>query len=879
MNQQARLNYHALNPQFSVMVDACAGTGKTWLLVSRIIRLLMDNIAPNRILAITFTRKAAGEMQDRLQQWCRQLAFEDESWVKSFLIERGIGESEINHYVPKARGLYQLLMLQSGVSICTFDEWFLSLIRHAPLSSNIQYDVNPGIDRLALRHEAWVNILTQLAFNKNSSLEKLIKEKGTESIRRILFDAANYRVEWQLLNRHLRPQQLWTSEDNTHYHVSEPDKWFYDQYLISLLTSLTHQLSQLSNALRQAGLALSQMVAEQATITALLSWTFTQEGFGTPRQTLVNGLNAAQQNELINDWIDVMEKYREGYRYQLVSELNIRLYECVDEFIQELLRLKTVHNEADFSDISLWVYQLLCDPVEAPHWFYRLDARYQQVLIDEFQDTSPLQWHILKQWFSNAKEAESDLTLFLVGDPKQAIYRFRRSDSRIFEEARHLLLSQYKAQELTLSQSYRSHHNIINLVNRLFENRPDFPHVNHLPKFNATHGVTKLFLFEDAPDTAQQTPLVEQVALRHPLKQARQDENRNASEAFLVARNLLNAVGQREIITANGNKLLSFGDVLILARRRQTLLVFEETFRDHNIPFVSQQKGQLLFYLEIEDLLRLLKVLVYPADNISLAQTLKSPIFGFKDEDFLQFSITDSWWNQLSELTTFTKEFVLLKHWRDLSQRVPVHDLLETIIDESQLLLAYQSTLSAERFFQVRANIETFIEFALSWNSGRYPNLVRFLQEMEELREDEAQAPDQGALGSDGVNAVRLMTIHGAKGLESPMVWLVDHDGWQAKSKSNYWHVNWSPELPYPDYFVYMPEKKMLTKKQLAYIEQESLLLEREENNLLYVALTRAQSELYIVGAVEAKQTPWIKALVEIGQEFPDLISVEHVLL
>ncbi|MDE2423424.1 MAG: UvrD-helicase domain-containing protein [Betaproteobacteria bacterium] len=876
MTREMTKIHDSLNPIHSVMVDACAGTGKTWLLVSRILRLLLDGVSPKHIIAITFTRKAAAEMQDRLQEWCRSLAFENDSWVQSFLLERGITKEVLPIYVPRARALYQLNNLQSGVCIYTFDEWFLSLIRQAPLSCGVPIDVKPGIDRLALRQEAWLTLLQQLSQkNASSSLVTLIEEMGTESVKRILFEAANYRVEWLLFKRAHQPEQLWNELDFKKLHARDPQNVFLDTELIHLSQQMIQCLSQLAPALQRTGRELAQLIEHQSSVMALLKWTYTQEGFGTPRQALINGLRNVHQEELINQWIDVLEQYREGYLLTVNRTLNIRLYECVDAYLKELTNLKNNYNEADFSDIALWVYQLLCDPVEAPYWFHRLDSRFQHVLVDEFQDTSPIQWHILKQWFTNAKEAGSPLTLFLVGDPKQAIYRFRRSDSRIFEEARELLLSHYGAVELILSQSYRSHYKIIELVNCLFENKPHFPYVVHQPKTAAQLGSVKLLLSQHMPPKEKKEPVVNhQRVLRNPLREARTVEDVSPNRALTVAQHILEAVGKRQVLTSHGEKVVEFSDILILARRRQTLIEVEEVLRNYHIPFMSQQKGQLLFYLEIEDLLSLLKVLVYPADNIHLAQVLKSPIFRLTDESLLDFTSDELWWDQLSTSTLLAPIYNQLTVWKKLAQELPVHDLLETIVDQGQVFNAYQSCLSAERFYQAKANIEAFLEFTLSWQSGRYPNLVEFLQEMDTLREDEAQAPDQG-IQSDSSKAVRLMTIHGAKGLESPIVWLIDHDGWNPKNKSNYWHVNWSPSNDHPDYFVYMPEKKLISQSQLHHIEKETALLEREEDNLFYVALTRAQSELYVLGGIEDKQTQWINALVSLAQSMPELITIE----
>ena len=131
-------NQKALDPQSSVVVEACAGSGKTWLLVSRIIRLLLDGVRPGEILAITFTRKAAQEMQARLRDWLVDLATQDDDFVREFLRERAVAEVDLEAMLPKARGLYQqFLLAQPTLTINTFHGWFMQIVQRAPLDAGM----------------------------------------------------------------------------------------------------------------------------------------------------------------------------------------------------------------------------------------------------------------------------------------------------------------------------------------------------------------------------------------------------------------------------------------------------------------------------------------------------------------------------------------------------------------------------------------------------------------------------------------------------------------------------------------------------------------------------------------------------------------------
>ena len=154
--------FDALDPERSAIVEACAGSGKTWMLVSRILRLLLAGVPPGDILAITFTRLAAREMESRLMTWLKALALDSDEQVVTFLMDRGLSPVEARALLPRARGLYEAYLQASPtVTLCTFDVWFLRLLRHAPLAGPLRRDSVPGTDTRKLRQEVWQSLLRQ----------------------------------------------------------------------------------------------------------------------------------------------------------------------------------------------------------------------------------------------------------------------------------------------------------------------------------------------------------------------------------------------------------------------------------------------------------------------------------------------------------------------------------------------------------------------------------------------------------------------------------------------------------------------------------------------------------------------------------------------
>src|SRR5262245_3507041 len=198
---QRELAARALAPAASVVIDACAGSGKTWLLVSRIVRLLLDGAAPSQILAITFTRKAAQEMATRLREWLRELATADEGKAREFLRQREVPAREIEALLPRARSLFeQLLTHQPPITITTFHSWFLQLLRRAPLDAGALGEVNLVEQTSSLVDEAWQLFASRAQRDPGRAvargLDQLFRACGLSNTQRVLTNLLYRRAEW-----------------------------------------------------------------------------------------------------------------------------------------------------------------------------------------------------------------------------------------------------------------------------------------------------------------------------------------------------------------------------------------------------------------------------------------------------------------------------------------------------------------------------------------------------------------------------------------------------------------------------------------------------------------------------------------------------------
>ncbi len=880
----------ALEPQVSAVVEACAGSGKTWMLVSRILRLLLAGVLPADILAITFTRFAAREMEERLTGWLKFLALEPEDTVVNFLVERGLTKEQARTMLPQARGLFEVYLLASPtVTVCTFDVWFLRLLRHAPLSGNVRRDSIPGPDTKRLREEAWQQLLRRHATPKpdtvSASLEWLFRREGLFKTRNWIFSFADWRAEWWAFTegqadpvtyatQALRTDLGGTSERNPAAELLA-DRNF--GAAVAELAGILAKGSASLNALGLQLLAALQNTDPLDTLAALL-WTRT----GGPRLNIQGAAKAAGE-EALAAHAKILEQVASA-RHQMLEqaslETNAHLFRVGQAYLDELMALKQSQGEAGFQDIQWSVCTMLESSEQAEYLQYRLDARYRHLLLDEFQDTSPLQWRTLKTWLQAARDAEHAPTVFLVGDPKQAIYRFRRADARLFDEAAAYLETEWGALRVALNQSRRSGPTIIGLVNRAFGALPDFGRfITHEAAPHAPYDAVQLLEIAD-----EVVPVVGSTSsheMRNPLETPREvpEQNRETWEGNFFAQQIAQWVGPNGLTIEDsraGRRPARYGDIIVLVRRRAMLEPYERALRAARIPYLTRQRGGLLAALEVHDLRQLLRFLVNPRNNLALAQVLRSPIFMASDEDLLLLAHTKHWWHGLHqplESAVLVKAQRQLELWMTWAAHLPVHDLLDRILGESDLIARYQRCVPAALQASVEANLHAFLEQALNLDNGRYPSLPRFLQELDDLETSLEDAPDEGELGTVG-DAVRIMTIHAAKGLEAPVVWLLEPREYRQRSESGQWLVDWPPDLDRPQHFSLIPSQEQRGPARAPRLAQEKRLEQRENYNLLYVALTRASQLLVVSGRAGPEASAWFR---QVCSAAPPEITVRRV--
>jgi ATP-dependent helicase/nuclease subunit A len=973
--EDAELAARALDPRRSVVVSACAGSGKTWLLVARIFRLLLDGAAPSGILAITFTRKAAQEMTARLAGLLDEAAFADDAALDALLAARAVrGGDEAAQAAlrTRARGLYEsVLTAEPPLTVTTFHSWFLQLVQRAPLASGALAGSTLSEEGNALIEAAFERVAARAARvarraaaadvagavpdvqdgttsaaaapagapapaiprpRLSAAFDHLFAECGLQQTRSMLRAFIAQRAQWWALARDSAeplqvaieclqdalPPRLRAQPDLDPYALARADPVLradLESYRALLAVETMNATERGRAALIDAAEAHAGTAEWFAAVvrSALTKELEPYKYKPTKARQKCIGIDGEERLFAAHKRIlEHLDEYRALAREQRSYVFNLAAFTCGLALLEEFERVKRQRQTMDFADLEQQACRLLTDADDAAFLHARLDARYQHLLLDEFQDTNPLQWIAVSAWLDAAQAAQSLPTVFLVGDPKQSIYRFRGAEPRLFDSAREFLQVHYGADLLEQDRSRRCAQPVIDLVNALFVDEPAFSGFRKHHAFDTVKPGRVEVLPLAAPAAAAASAQASALAWRDPLAGPRQqeDDRRAADEAAQLVAGL-HRMRAHCVLDKNGvERPVRWSDILLLVRTRAKLDVYEHALREAGIPHLSSRQGGLLATLEVRDLLALLRVLAAPQQDLALAQALRSPVFALSDADLIAIAEADatesgvaaaaavgdateaargdaagpagsdapgaaratmarSWYARLRCHATsgqasaeVRRAALLLERWFELAATRPVHDLLDAIYFQAGVLERYRCAVAPASADAVVANLLALLEHALAAGSGRYPTLARFLDDLRELEDAPAQeAPDEATPVAQD-DAVRILTVHGAKGLEAPIVWLLDSTALPRADAGYAPLIDWPAHASAPEHYSFRMRKSELGQRQQAALERAQALAEREFLNLLYVALTRARQWLVVSGhALKNGERSWYPRL------------------
>ena len=894
-------------------VQASAGSGKTYLLVSRIIQLLLTGNRPGSILAITFTRKAAAEMQQRLMQRLLSLSKSNDIELTQQLTDLAITPSAVNQL--HARRLYeQLLRTEHPVKTTTFHAFCQDLLRRFPLEANIPAGFELAEQTSDLYDAAWEALMSEAAVDERAvlatSLDRLFKQLSLFNTRNALFSFLQQRSDWWSYTLgQLDAVGFATARLALQLEI-EPGQDPLQTYLLNesnlqaLKTILHYLLKRDNKTSQQQAQELDQALAQ--TVSTKQSYALVRNVFlnkkGEPRavsrtKAMDKVFGEQGSDEFIATHACCCEQIKAtdaAIAAQQTYAMTSAWYIAGDALLQHYQRLKQEQRLLDFTDLEWQSYLLLTHSDNATWVQYKLDNRIDHLLIDEFQDTNPTQWQLILPLLHEFESSQDERrrSVFLVGDAKQSIYRFRRAEPRLFTTASRWLTEQLQAETIPLNKSWRSAPAVTDFVNTLFGEGRLHAQLSDFKTHETVHQklwgkITLLPLKGEQEEVDVETDS----SLRNPLLKAKSSysntlQNSEGEQIAIIIKQLI----ETKTILGQGDNArpARYSDVLLLLRSRTHVGEFEQALRQAGIPYLGAERGTLLDALEVMDLVNLLQWLITPYDNHALAGILRSPLFSVSDADLLLLANHGSgnWQERLANLAAelpsdspLLRAHRLLQQWQARAGHIPVHDLLDQIFSEGNVLARFNAAFPPTLRSRVASNLTRLLELALEMDSGRYPSLTRFISWLKVLRQQSADAPNEPpSIGQQ--DRVRLLTIHEAKGLEAPIVFIVDTARPLAKRTAHAALVDWPAENNRPESFLLTGRKDDLDHFSLDQLSKQQAKEQTEEANLLYVAVTRAQQLLYLSGTrpQRGKELGWYAAVCEQYELEPLALEKAHVL-
>lgn len=851
----------ACDPQRSVAVEACAGAGKTWMLVSRMLRALLDGCAPHEILAITFTKKAAGEMRQRLQEWLEQFAHEPPEQLEKELIARGIGPQRARELREPLQNLYgKLLASGRPLQIRTFHSWFAALLGTAPLAVLQERGLPAHYDLLeddaeAVR-EVWRPFLQALAQDAalRADYEAAVARHGRSQTHKALEAALAKRVEFDLADA-----AGIVDASVPAFGVQFPQYAGLQAPADALAGAAAQQRWQARAALLGAEKNATPQKAANAVIDAFACGDLDERldrlrraFFVAKEDRLTRNLEkftAAQEAEAeLQPLTAAREQHGAWLHQQRMARLARRL-------AAEFAQLKRERGWVDMNDVERTALVMLSDPVLSGWVQERLDARVRHLLVDEFQDTNPLQWQALQAWLAGyvgaggGASGQRAPSVFIVGDPKQSIYRFRRAEPQVFKAAQAFVQDGLGGDLLACDHTRRNARGVIATVNTVMQAAQAQQQYSGFRDHTTESGhAGALLRLPPVVATDEAGAAADPLAWRDSLA-----EPRHEPEETLRVRECAQAAQWVASQIASG---VPAHEIMVLARKRDRLAAMQEALRALHLPCVQPEKADLSEAPEVQDLVALLDALVSPAHDLSLARALRSPLFSAPDALLTQIALLRrqsehaglSWFDLLqkkellgAEHQALSADLALYRGW---VADMPPHDALQAIYEHGDVLARFAAAAPAPQRAGVLANLRALLAAALQQDGGRYLTPYAFVRAM---KKGGLRAP-----GRADAQAVRLLTIHGAKGLEAHSVLLLDTDARGQKAETMGVLVDWPGEQALPRRFIFLASEANPPPSSRDTLVFEQAERQREELNTLYVAATRAKQCLAI-SAVQGK--------------------------
>jgi ATP-dependent helicase/nuclease subunit A len=837
---------NAADPTENTWLMANAGSGKTRVLTDRVARLLLSGVSPQNILCLTYTKAAASEMQNRLFMRLGSWAMKPDDALRKEL--GALGVEDIGD-LAKARRLFAgAIETPGGLKIQTIHSFCASILRRFPLEAGVSPQFTEMDERTARQLQA--EALDDMASGPEQPLIEALAAHVTDSdFSRLASEMINHR---EAFASEASEAEIWRWFDlpEGFYEASLEDRVFAPgdgrllEELVPFLAAGT--VTDAGNAqklevVNTQALSLRDLVVLEG---LFLTGAKAKEPFSAKIGSFpTRGTRAAAAHLMppLNDLMQRVEDTRELRVALSAARKTSVLHSFARPFVKRYEAKKQSHGWLDFDDLIARTAQLLNHPGLAAWVLYRLDGGIDHILVDEAQDTSPTQWRVIESLareFTTGESARSEnaRTLFVVGDLKQSIYSFQGADPSGFTRMQAQFDGAFKqvggrVRDMELEYSFRSSWAILSMVDHTLEAAPGLGReFKHRTLDLERPGRVDLWPVVEVIKDTTQSPWHLPVDIPAP-----------HDPAVVLANNVADAVAEMlksgSIPAKDGGmRAIRAGDIIVLVQRRSEL--FHQIIRAckaRDLAIAGADRLRIGGELAVKDLTAVLAFLATPEDDLSLAAALRSPLFGMSEDELFRLAHGRErafLWNQLrASGEKHADTLDILNDLRDQADYLRPYDLIDRVLTRHGGRRRLTARLGAE----AEDGIDALLTQALAYERIEVPSLTGFLTW---LASDEVEIKRQ--LDSAG-DQIRVMTVHGAKGLEAPIVILPETAKRRAPNRNRLietsrgicWRLS-EDEAP-------QVIRDAAEEKKQRDIE--------ERMRLLYVAMTRAESWLVIAGA------------------------------
>lgn len=874
----------AADPSLSTWVSASAGSGKTKVLRDRVLRLLLEGARPERILCLTFTKAGAAEMANRVATTLAEWASIEDADLQRQLKEL-VGNGGLASLKSRARGLFaKVLDAPGGMRIETIHAFCQSLLRRFPLEAGIapHFRLIEERDSDALLFTAREAMLGAARTGDNSALAAalahLAERAGEFTSDRVLGDLLNQRAKLLALQRRMGGISGYRQAlarllciDPESGRESILAKAVIEAAVdgASLRAAIAGLLAGSETDIKRADVMaqwLAGPVADRISgFDAYAAVYLTQDG--SVRKNLATA-KAVKAMPGIKDVMTLEASRLTGVIEQLhAAEIltdSTALMTLGLDLMERFRGLKALTAALDFDDLILTTRDLLARPGIAPWVLYKLDGGIDHVLIDEGQDTSPVQWDILKSLTEEliagkgpdrrndgGKPAEKPRSIFAVGDFKQSIFSFQGAEPRAFLDARDHFDEQLKRSHdksdsrtpfanIDLNVSFRSSPAILSVVDRVFAGNArqgvleeGAGPVRHLASRAGAAGLVEVWPLSIPLGGNLPSPWAPPVIDPDPADPI-------TRLAAAIAEKIVALIKSGDILPARGRPVRA-GDIMVLVRSRNAFVpALVKALKAHSIDVSGIDRLKLLSELAVLDVLAFVDFLLLPEDDLNLAALLKSPLIGLDETELFELCIARgklSLWEELGRAAGLSPRLRAahdrLCDYRMRADRLTPYELLADLLSAG----GGRQSLFARLGLQVGEAVEELLNLALSFERNNTPSLQGFRHWLEV-----SEAEVKRELSDDGGGQVRIMTVHGAKGLQAPIVFVAEQRRQRPSRPGLFW-LGRDQDLP-----VWVARSELDVSTTAAARAEAAMRAQEEENRLLYVALTRAEDRLYVCG-------------------------------